>query len=227
MAVAANVSYAMGPIVKAFKKKHPEVKVRTIVGSSGKLTAQIRHGAPYDVFLSADMRFPYSLYESHLTLDKPKAYAQGALAMLSQKERNYCAEIFVLKSPDIKKIAIANPKTAPYGVAAVEALKHAKLYEKLKKKLVYAESASQAVIYATGAADIGLVAKSSLYSPQMQHYKEAIHWSEVDESLYSPIEQGIVTLKHAKDNKKAQVFYDFMLDKEAKTILRAYGYKVP
>ena len=226
IAVAANVSYAIEPLIKAFNKSKPETKINVILGSSGKLLAQITHGAPYSLFMSANMKYPNRLYKNGMTLSKPVIYAQGALAMLSQKERDYSARIEVLTSPDIKKIAIANPRTAPYGVAAVEALKNTKLYKKLKKKFVYGESISQTVTYATTAADIGVIALSSLYSPRMRQYKEAIHWSEVDESLYTPIDQGMVILKNAKDNVEVKAFYDFMLSKRAKEILVSFGYKV-
>lgn len=226
IAVASNVSYAIKPLVKAFEKIHPKTKVRVILGSSGKLTAQIMHGAPYDLLMSADMKYPKKLEAAKLTRGKPIVYAQGVLAILSQKKRNYCAEIFVLKSPDIDKIAIANPKTAPYGIAAIEALKNAKLYPKVKKKFVYSESISQTVTYATTAADIGIVAKSSLYAPQMFQYKEAIHWSEIDASLYTPIEQGMVMLRSTKKAENIKAFYTFMLSTKAKEILKSYGYVV-
>ena len=227
IAVAANVSYAIETLKKEFNKNHPETKVQVILGSSGKLTAQIKHGAPYELFMSADMKYPQTLYSENMAVSKPVVYAQGALALLSQKERNYCADIYVLKDPDIKKIAIANPKTAPYGKAAVEALKKAKLYTKLEKKFVYGESISQTVTYATKAADIGIIAKSSLFSPHMSHFKEAIHWSEVDDTLYTPINQGMVILDKGKDNPEVKAFYDFILGTKAKAILEAYGYKVP
>ena len=227
IAVAANVSYAIDALKKSFNEIHPETKVNVILGSSGKLTAQITHGAPYMLFMSADMKYPNTLYDANLTANKPVIYAQGALAILSQKERNYCAEIFVLKSPDIKKIAIANPKTAPYGIAAMEALTNVRLYKKLEKKFVYGESISQTVTYATSAADVGIIAMSSLYAPQMAQYKEAIHWSEVDEALYTPISQGMVILDKGRDNDEVKAFYDFMLGAKAKEILKAYGYKVP
>ena len=226
IAVAANVSYAIEDLKKAFHKSHPDTKVQVILGSSGKLTSQIRHGAPFGLLLSANMKYPTALYEEKMALTKPVVYAEGMLAILSVKKRDYCAEIFVLKDPSIQKIAIANPKTAPYGVAAKEALENAKLYKKLESKFVYGESISQTVIYATTAADIGIVAKSSLFSPQMSQYKEAIHWTEVDESLYAPIEQGMVILKEAQGNAEVKAFYDFMLSDEAKGILIKFGYKV-
>ena len=226
IAVAANVSYAIEDLKEAFHKSHPSTKVQVILGSSGKLTAQIRHGAPFGLLLSANMKYPIALYEEKMAVTKPVVYAEGTLAILSVKERNYCAEIFVLKDPSIHKIAIANPKTAPYGVAAKEVLENARLYKKLKSKFVYGESISQTVTYATTAADIGIVAKSSLFSPQMSQYKEAIHWTEVDESLYAPIEQGMVILKEAQGNVEVKAFYDFMLSDEAKVILKKFGYKV-
>ena len=226
IAVAANVSYAIDSLKQEFKLEHPETKINVILGSSGKLTAQIKHGAPYDLLLSANMKYPDALYREKMAMTKPVIYAQGALAMLSVKERNYSAEMYVLKSPDIRKIAIANPKTAPYGVAAVEALKNARLYEQLKEKFVYGESISQTIMYATTAADIGIIAKSSLYSPKMSHFKEAIHWSDVDEDLYTPIDQGMVILKRGEGNVEVKAFYDFMLSAKAKKILRDFGYSI-
>ncbi len=224
IAVAANVSYVIEPLKEAFYETNPQTKVNVILGSSGKLTAQINAGAPYQLFLSANMSYPQKLYDDNLTLDRPKIYAQGALAILSSKTRDFNDSLAVLEDEDIQKIAIANPKTAPYGQAAVEALKNAKLYEKLESKLVYGESVSQTVIYASSAADIGLVAKSALFSKQMSGYKEKQHWTEVDTKLYTPIDQGLVILKSAKENVEVQAFYDFLLSPKAKEIFKAYGY---
>ena len=226
VAVAANVSYAIEPLKKAFEQQHPQTKVRVILGSSGKLTAQITHGAPYDMLLSADMKYPKALYEGHITVTKPMVYAQGTLAILSTNEHNYTQGLGLLESSTIHKIAIANPKTAPYGIAAKEALEKVKLYIKLKPKFVYGESISQTLLYTMRATDIGLVAKSLLFSPKMADYKEGKHWVEVDTTLYAPIDQGMVILKHAKHNSEVKDFYDFMLSAEAKQILQSYGYRV-
>jgi molybdate transport system substrate-binding protein len=226
IAVAANVSYAIEPLIKTFNETNPEIKVNVILGSSGKLLAQITHGAPYDLFMSANMKYPNRLYEKNLTTSKPIVYAQGSLAIFSSNPYDYTKGLAVLEEENMRKIAIANPKTAPYGVAAREALQNAKLYIKLEKKFVYGESISQTVTYATTAADIGVIALSSLYAPQMKQYKEAIHWSEVDESLYTPIDQGMVILKKAKENVEVKAFYDFILSKRAKEILSSFGYKV-
>ncbi len=223
IAVAANVSYAIEELKTVFEEKHSDIKVEVILGSSGKLTSQIRQGAPFALFMSANMSYPQALYDDGKASHKPVEYAQGVLAFLSNKKRNPCKEETVLNDDDIKKIAIANPKTAPYGVAAVEALRNAKLYEKHKEKFVYGESVSQTVFYATMAADIGIVAASSLHSPQLSKYHEGIHWWELDEELYTPISQGMVMIEESKDTK---AFYDFILSGEAKEIFKKYGYKV-
>ena len=147
--------------------------------------------------------------------------------MLSSQRHDFNVSLAVLEENEIHKIAIANPKTAPYGQAAMEALKSLKLYEKVKSKLVYGESVSQTVIYATTAADIGLVAKSALFSPQMKKYIEGKHWIDVDKSLYTPIQQGMVMLKSAKENVEVKALYDFLLSVEAQNIFKNYGYDVP
>lgn len=227
IAVAANVSYAIEALKKEFNVIYPETKVQVILGSSGKLTAQIKHGAPYGLFMSANMKYPEALYKEKIAVTKPVVYAQGALAYLSVNKQDFSKGSMLLREDKIKKIAIANPKTAPYGVAAVEALKNAGIYEELKEKFVYGESISQTVAYVTTAADIGLIAKSSLYSPQMAHFKEEIHWSDVDETLYTPISQGMVILKKGENNSEVKAFYDFMQSDKAKVIMKNFGYKVP
>lgn len=227
IAVAANVSYAINDLIQAFNEKYPQTKVNVTLGSSGKLTAQITHGAPYDLFMSANMKYPQALYEKQIAITKPLVYAQGSLAMLSQKPQDFSQGINLVTSKNIKRIALANPKTAPYGKAAMQALKNMHLYDKVKKKYIYGESIAQTVSYTLSAADMGLIAKSSLYSPKMRHFKKDIHWSDVKSSLYTPINQGIVILQRATHNKEVKAFYDFMLGQKAKTILKDYGYLIP
>lgn len=221
VAVAANVSYAIDDLVKEFNKTHPNTKVKIILGSSGKLTAQISHGAPYDIFMSANMKYPNRLYENKIALTKPVVYAQGSLAMLSAKKQDFSKGLALLNSVKIKRIAIANPKTAPYGKATFEAFKNINILKKIKKKLIFAESISQAVSYTLTATDIGIIAKSSLFSPRMKRFKENIHWKEIDSTIYTPIKQGVVMLKKSAEVK---VFYNFLLSKEAKKIFTNYGY---
>lgn len=227
IAVAANVSYAIDELKKEFHSLYPDTEVQVTLGSSGKLTAQIKNGAPYQLFMSANMKYPSALYSDKIAVTKPLVYAKGSLAYLSVKKQNFCAEMDLLKDKEIQKIAIANPKTAPYGLAAFEAIKNAGVYESVKSKFVYGESISQTVSYTVTAADIGLIAKSSLYSPQMSQYKEAIHWSDVESQLYTPISQGIVILKEGENNTEVKAFYDFILSTKAQKILKDFGYLIP
>ncbi|MDY0238719.1 MAG: molybdate ABC transporter substrate-binding protein [Campylobacterales bacterium] len=225
LAVAANVAFAMDELIVEFNKTHPNVKIEPTFSSSGKLVAQIKNGAPYDIFMAANMAFPKEIYDSGLATTKPIIYAQGALAFFSSKEFDFSKGMELLTDPSIQKIAIANPKTAPYGAAAVEAFKSAKIYEKIENKLVFAESISQTVNFATTAADIGLINASALYSSKMSEYKEGKNWAMVEDSLYEPIDQGVVLLKGAK--KEAESFYDFIFSNEAKKIMKEYGYLLP
>ena len=227
IAVAANVSYAIDDLKKAFNKVSPDTKVQVVLGSSGKLTAQIKHGAPYQLFMSANMKYPEALYKDKIAVTKPLVYTQGSLAYLSNKPQDFSKGMALLKEVNIKKIAVANPKTAPYGKAAVEAMKSASVYEEVKHKFVFAESISQTVSYTVTATDIGLIAKSSLCSPKMKQYKEGIHWAEVDLKLYTPIKQGIVILKKGEENSEVKAFYDFILSQDAQKILIDFGYLLP
>lgn len=226
IAVAANISYVIEKIKEEFKKTNPDTKVQVTIGSSGKLTAQIKNGAPFNIFMSADMNFPQSLYEEKIAITKPMIYAQGALALFSPKKLDLGKGINLLLDENISKIAIANPKTAPYGIATMEAIKNANLEEKVRNKFVFGESISQTVAYTTTAADIGFIAKSSLYDEKMKDYKENIDWITVNPTLYTSINQGIVIIKNAKENSEVKAFYDFILSSKAKDIFEKYGYIV-
>jgi molybdate transport system substrate-binding protein len=227
VAVAANVSYAIDDLKKAFNALYPDTKVQVTLGSSGKLTAQIKNGAPYQLFMAANMKYPEALYKDGIAVTRPLVYAQGSLAYLSSKQQDFTKGIVLTKDATISKIAVANPKTAPYGKAAVEAMKNGGVLGEVEKKFVYAESISQTVSYAVTAADIGFIAKSSLYSPKMAHFKEGVNWSDVDPALYTPINQGIVVLKNGEKSSEVAAFYTFMLSAKAKEILQGYGYLVP
>lgn len=227
IAVAANVSYAIDELITKFNESNPNTKVQVTLGSSGKLTAQITNGAPYDIFMAANMKYPEALYDAKNAVTKPVIYAQGSLAYLSNKRIDFTKGIELLKSADISKIAIANPKTAPYGKAALEAMGKGDILEEVKSKLVYAESISQTVAYAVSATDIGFIAKSSLYSPKMAQYKEGVNWSDVDTKLYTPINQGVVILKRGDNNPEVKAFYDFILSEQAAKIFKNFGYLIP
>lgn len=222
VAVAANAQFVTQALKKVFTEE-TGIKTTLIVSSSGKLTAQIRQGAPFDVFLSADMKYPATLYKEGQTADKPKVYAYGKLVLWTLGSTDLSNGIKVVTNQGITKIAIANPQTAPYGVAAVEALKKAGFYDKVKSKLVYGESISQVNQYLlSGAADIALTAKSVVLSPGM---KSKGHWKEVDHNLYEPIAQGVIITKTAH-MEAAEKFYKFLFSKKAEGIFEKYGYLI-
>jgi molybdate transport system substrate-binding protein len=227
VAVAANVSYAMDKLKEEFRKEHPDVRVHITLGGSGKLTAQIKNGAPYHLFMSANMEYPNALFSEGLTVDKPLVYAKGGLACLSVRAKDFSKGIEILRDKSIRKIAIANPKTAPYGKATMEALQNAGVLKDIKKRFVYGESIAQTLSFTMLAADVGFIASSSLYSPKLAHFKKGIHWVEVDAKLYTPINQGIVILKNAQNNSDALAFYNFILSEKAKEIFQDFGYTLP
>lgn len=226
IAVASNAQFAAEAIKDAYGEQ-VSVEIELIVTSSGKLTAQIKHGAPYDIFLSADMKYPQSLYDAEKTLTKPRVYALGKLVLWTTQELSLTEGIASIQNPSIQSIAIANPSVAPYGEATVAALKKTGLYQAVKDKIVYGESISQVNQYLLGgAADVAFTAKAIVLSPDLQ---EKGHWVEVADSLYPSVKQGAVLLKHAKEGQlaEAKAFYQFLFSGKGKSIFREFGYKVP
>jgi molybdate transport system substrate-binding protein len=225
VACAANMQYAMEEIKTAFAKSGGEVKV--IYGASGKFVTQIRNGAPFDVFVSADMDYPESLFVHEFAVDKPKVYAYGKLVLWTTKDIDVGKGISVLTDPAVKTIAVPDPRTAPYGRESVKALKNAKVYDGVLSRLVYGESISQTAQYiVTGSADIGFNAKAIVLGPQM---KTKGKWAEIDSSLYDPIAQGVVECRYGTDNNPgiSQRFINYLFDTQSRDILQAYGYILP
>ncbi len=225
VAVSANVRFAFDEIIQKYHEKN-SIKIIPIIASSGKLTAQIEHGAPFDLFLSANMKYPNYLYEKKLAISKPKIYAYGTLVLWGLNTKVE-PSLENLKNKNIKKIAIPNPKIAPYGVEAIKVLEKHGLKNKLQSKIVFGDSVSQTNQYIySRAADIGITAKSVVLSPKMSNIGKYI---ELDHKDYSPIKQGVVILKYGKTNntKASQNFYDFLFSNDAKIIFKKYGYLIP
>jgi len=223
IATAANMQFAMQDLTRSFTEQ-TGTDCEIIVSSSGKLTAQIKEGAPYDVFVSADMKFPNELVESGFTRSKTTVYAYGKLIIWSMTD-HIDPSFELLKSEEIRHVAMPNPKTAPYGRAALEALIKNKIYEEIKGKLVFGESVAQTnqFIYSK-AAEIGFTAKSIVFSPNM---KGKGTWKEIDSDLYAPIAQGIVLLKNRETHRQqSQDFYNFLLSGKGKEILIKFGYSI-
>jgi len=225
VATSANVQFAMNELKKEFEKQ-TGIEVKPIISSSGKLASQILNLAPFDVFISADMEFPEKLYKENFAVTKPCIYAHGLLVLWTMKDLDLSKGLDILKQKEILKIAIANTRTAPYGKEALKILSKTNILKDVQEKLVYGESISQVNNYIiSNTADIGFTAKSVVLSPEMKNKGK---WVEVNKKLYSPIPQGIVILKHGKENNyiSSKKFYDFMLSESAKKILEKYGYIV-
>lgn len=226
VAVAANMQYAFKDLKNAFEKS-TNIHVDVVIGASGNLTQQIIHGAPLDVFVSADTAYAQKLFEKQLAVEKPRVYARGLLVLWTTKSAlQPGANLRFLLSSKIKSIAIANPKIAPYGMAAETLLNKYNLLEKLKTKLVFGESISQATQFiATQNADIGFTAKAIVLSKKM---KDKGVWIELNPDDYPPILQSAVLLKNGnkKSASAAKKFYDFLFSETAKVIYKKYGYLV-
>lgn len=226
VAVAANVKFAFDELAAEFTKQ-TGVAVNGVVSSSGKLAAQIKSGAPYDVFLSADMDYPAILFKDGQATSPPKVYANGALVLWTAKDVDLSKGIAGLADSSSKKVAIASPKLAPYGREAIKALDFYKVRAAVEPKLVYGESISQVNQYIdTKSVEVGFTAKSVVLSPELQGKGK---WVEVPNESYAPIAQGLVILRHGSENngEAARKFYGFLFSSKAQAILTKYGYKLP
>jgi molybdate transport system substrate-binding protein len=223
LAVAANMQYAMEEIAAAFTER-TGIPCVLVVSSSGKLTAQIREGAPFDVFVSADLKYPEAVEDSGLASSPPQVYAYGKLVLWTVKE-GLEPSPEVLASGAVSHIALANPKTAPYGQAAMQTLEGLGLLETVREKLVFGESISQTNQFITSrAADLGFTALSVVRSPEM---RDTGAWVAIDPGLYQPIAQGIVLVRQPdRDPGPARAFLSFVFSEESKSILTRYGYTV-
>ncbi len=221
IATASNMQFAIKEIATAFTE-NTGIETEIIVGASGNLAAQIKEGAPYNVFLSADMKYPQFLYQNGLAKNPPEVYAYGQLILWTCQD-GISADVDSLVSTKVKHIALANPDLAPYGKAALEVLKKHALTSTVQAKLVYGESIAQAnqFIY-SGAAEVGFTALAVVYTPKFQNKGT---WTIIPTDSYSPIAQGIILINSkeaASDNVRK--FYNFLFEEQGKRILGKYGY---
>jgi molybdate transport system substrate-binding protein len=224
VAAASDLQFAMNDLAGDYEKSTGQ-KISVSYGSSGNFRTQIENGAPFDLFFSADVRYPKLLVSAGLAdADTLYVYAHGRLVLwapaganLQLPQRGFRA----LEDPRVTKIAIANPEHAPYGRAAVAALQKAGLYDAVKAKLVYGENISQAAQFAeSGSAQVGILAWSLTYANSM---KSGERW-EVPADWYPPLEQAAVVV-HASANKRvAQAFLEYVKSADAKEILGHYGF---
>ena len=228
IAAASDLNFAFKEIVAEFEKRTGNT-VKLSLGSSGNFFAQLSNGAPFDVFFSADIGYPKKLEQAGLA--EPETlymYAVGRIVLWVPKGSPidvHALGIGALQHPSVKKIAIANPKHAPYGRAAVAAMEHFKVYGAVKDKLVLGENISQTAQFVqTGGADIGIIALSLAGAPAM---KETGAYWEVPIDAYPRLEQGAVILKATKDQKTARAFLDYVKSPEGAAVFKRYGFFLP
>ena len=199
--------------------------VRLVFGSSGRFFAQISNGAPFDLFFSADQEKPQELIESGLAIDDSLfTYALGVLVLWSRYEQLIQTSPALLSSNQFNRLAIANARHAPYGVAAEEVLSNLNLLADLQSKLVRGENIAQTFQFVfTGNAELGFVAKSQVY--QDNNLISGSAW-QVTEDLHSPIRQDAVLLQRASTNDAALEFLSFVRSNRGRSIIESYGYVV-
>lgn len=225
VAVAANFTAPMQKIAAAFKADTGH-DAKLAFGATGAFATQIRNGAPFDILLAADDETPARLEkEGFAAAGSRFTYAVGALVLWSAREGYVDAKGDVLARGDFERIAIANPRLAPYGAAAVQTLRHLGLYDRLQSRIVQGENISQAYQFvATGNAPLGFVALSQV--TQDGRIAKGSGWI-VPANLHAPIQQDAALLSHGRDNPAAGELLKFMKGGKARGIIRAYGYELP
>jgi molybdate transport system substrate-binding protein len=205
-------------------EKNSGIRCEVITASSGKLFAQIREGAPFDIFMSADMAYPESLYKAGLSQESPEVYAYGTLVLWTCKS-GVTPSLEILRQRGVERIAVANPKTAPYGKAALQVLEYYGLLPILEDKLVYGESVAQAGQFiSTGAAEIGFTSQALVRSPALENKGQ---WIALDQKAYDPLPHGVVILGPKEEHKpEVKIFYKYIFSRESRELLEKFGYSV-
>jgi molybdate transport system substrate-binding protein len=227
VAAAADLQFAFQDVAARFQKDTGK-SVKLIFGSSGNFFTQIQNGAPFDIFFSADIDYPRKLEAAGLA--EPGTlypYATGKIVLWvpNESKLDLGQGLRVLLDPGIKKIALANPEHAPYGRAAVAAIKHENIYDQVSAKFVLGENISQAASFVvSGNADIGIVALSLALAPAM---KQKGRYVEISADAYPPLEQAAVILKSSQKKDMARRFIDFLKTPPILELLRGYGFSVP
>ncbi|WP_018174003.1 MULTISPECIES: molybdate ABC transporter substrate-binding protein [unclassified Thioalkalivibrio] len=224
IAAASDLRFALDEIVEAYREAYPDDRVRVTYGSSGRMTTQILNGAPYDLFFSADIAYPKRLYAEGAAVTEPSVYAIGRIVLWSNRMDASELTLEDLTRDDIRRVAIASPTHAPYGVRAKEALKAAGVWEELQPKIVNGDNIAQtARMVQAGGADIGIIALSLAEFPDLAEHPHYL----IDDALHEPLTQGFVITRRGADQDTAHRFAGFMGRDTAREIMRRYGFEMP
>lgn len=225
VAIASNLQFVFQELSTEYERLSKQ-SIEIVIGASGTLTAQILNGAPYDLFVSADSTYTYQLWNAGLAASRPRPFARGVLVLWTTRQLNGPPALDLLGDKHLTSIAIANPKTAPFGRASVEVLRRLGMFERLEQKIVYGESIAQVNHYIeSGAVDIGFTSKSSIIVGPM---KNKGLWVEVESKLYSPLGHSVaIVSRSGKQLEAAGDFATFLQSTRAREILKQHGYMVP
>lgn len=225
IAAASDLKFAMDEIATSFRKSSPNDTIEIVYGSSGKFHMQIQQGAPYDLFFSADIAFPRELSKAGFAASEVKPYAVGRIVLWSSKLDASKMTLANLLDAKITRVAIANPKHAPYGKRAEEALRASGVWDKIEPKLVYGENiAHTAQFVQTGNAQVGILALSLVLNPELAG--KGGYWL-IPDSLHKPLEQGFVITERAAVNDLAKRFATYMESPTARAVRTKYGFVLP
>lgn len=225
IAAASDLKFAMDEVIAAFKQRHPGDQVEVVYGSSGKFQTQIRLGAPYDLYFSADIAYPRALAEAGLAASPVTPYAHGRLVLWSTRPDSRTLTLAGLADPAIGRIAIANPRHAPYGKRAVEALQAAGVWSRGEARLVQGESVSHAAQFVqSGNAQVGIIALALALSPELARLGG---YQLIPDSLHAPLEQGFIITRRAAGNALARRFAAHMQADDTRALMQRYGFVLP
>lgn len=225
IAAASDLKFAMDEIAADFRKANPSDKVEVIYGSSGKFHTQVQQGAPYDLFFSADIAYPRELARLGFAASDVRPYAFGRIVLWSATLDASKMTLSSLLDPKIARIAIANPRHAPYGRRAEEALRASGLWEKVEPRLVYGESISHTAQYVqSGNAQVGIIALSLALNAELA--SKGGYWL-IPDKLHAPLEQGFIITKRAAANGLARKFDAYMGNAAARATMVKYGFVLP
>ncbi|PYF99453.1 molybdate transport system substrate-binding protein [Thioalkalivibrio sp. ALE21] len=224
IAAASDLRFALDEIIEEYEREHPDDAVRVTYGSSGRMTTQIMNGAPYDVFFSADIAYPQKLRAEGHAVTEPEVYAIGRIVLWSNRMDASELTLEDLTRDDIRRVAIASPTHAPYGVRAMEALQAAGVWDDLQPKIVNGDNIAQtARMVQAGGADIGIIALSLAEFPDLAEHPHHL----IDDALHDPLTQGFVITRRGADKDTAHRFAEYMNGDTAREIMRRYGFVMP
>jgi molybdate transport system substrate-binding protein len=229
VAAAADLKFALDDLLAEFRRARPDIAVETIYGSSGNFFAQIQNGAPFDLFLSADTEYPRQLVAKGLAPPKSEfVYAVGHIVVWARRDSGPDVEKLgarALLEPSVRKVAIADPRYAPYGRAAEAALKALGLYDKVKGRLVLGDNVAQTAQFVEkGAAEVGVIGLAQALAPALR--EQGRFW-KVPADAYPRMDQAGVVLSRVRDRAAAEAVRDYVLSEHGREVLKRYGFSTP